>query len=560
MKKLLVIIALSLFSATAAFAQLVERIYIATDRNVYLAGEEVFCSLFDLEAPGGSPAAFSAVSYLELISASGTVAEAKVALMDGRGAGSFRIPSSVPTGNYRLVAYTAQNTNEEGNGWMAGSRVLSVFNTSSTARVTGGVDVLSEKEYAALQAPREQKAGELNLSVSGPLRPGASFHLNLSNHGPASDVSVSVYADDGITEPENVSMVDFVPAVRQTGPVNISGNRIPEYDGEIITASVEGLSAGKLEEVEGQAVAFLSSAGAPANVYAGKVDRDGRIVFYTNNIYGNRELVCEVSVNRASTDGYIGIISPFIHPSAGEVPSLKLSQTLYGPLVTRKAGARDTFPADTLVEFLPRREDLLLEGLQTRTYHLDDYTRFPSVQEILVEFVSELRLHKVRGKNTIQMILPDNTHSRSDYVDNILVMLDGVVITDLDLLLGMDAMLLEDIVIYQHPVAMGYLPFNGIVNFVSKRNYVTALSFGSNVRVLDFKGVSYPVSYSGVAPSGEKDYRQLLFWHPALKVGADESVRIPLVLPSYSGRFKVVAEGLTCDGAPVRNVYTFEVK
>lgn len=559
MKKILISWMIILIPSMA-FAQLVERIYVSTDRDVYLSGEEIFCSLFDVDASNGFLSAFSAVSYLELISTDGTVAESKVGLMQGRGAGSIRIPASAPTGNYRLVAYTAQNANEEGTGWMAGSRIVSVFNTTASTRVVGGVDIVSEKDYEAIPVPVEKRSGDVLLSLTGTPRKGTPFHVNLSNHGPVSDVSVSVYSDDGILAPENGSLADFLPAVKKAGAVRFTGNRLPEYDGEIIAASVEGLSADYLEETEGQAVAFLSSAGAPANVYVGKVDRDGRILFFTNNIYGSRELVCEVSMNRKVTDGYIGLVDPFVHPSAGTVPSLKLSPGLYGPLVARKAGLRDTFPADTLVEFLPRREDLLLEGLPVVQYHLDDYNRFPSVQEILVEFVSQLRVHKSRGKNTLQMVLPDATRMRSDYVDNILVMIDGVVITDLDMLLGMDAMLLDDIVIYRHPVVIGMLPYNGIVNFITKKNYVTALSFPSNVRVVDFKGVSYPVSYAGEPPSSGLDYRQLLFWHPALKIDAGESIRIPLVAPSYAGRFKVVVEGLTASGDPLRSVYSFEVE
>jgi len=543
-----------------ASAQLVERIYVATDRNVYLAGEEVFCSLFDVDAADGSLSSFSAVSYLELLSAEGTAAEAKIGLMNGRGAGSFRIPETVPTGNYRLVAYTAQNTNEEGTLWMAGSRVISVFNTTVSSRVAGGVDIVSEKDYEALRSPEEKTAGEVHLSLTGTLRRGAPFQLNLSNHGEACDLCVSVFADDGIVPPENGTLSDFLPALKGQGAVRFTGDRLPEYDGEIISASVEGLSADYLEDADGQTVAVLSSAGEPSGVYIGKADRNGRILFFTGNIYGNRELVCEVSVNRMATDGYIGLSDPFVHPSAGEIPSLKLSPVLYGPLVARKAGLGDTFPADTLVDFLPRRKDLLLEGLPVLKYHLDDYTRFPSIREILVEFVPQLRLHKSGGKNILQMVLSDATGSRSSYRGGILVMLDGVVVTDLDLLLEMDAMLLEDILIYRHPVVMGMLPYNGIVNFVSKKNYVTALSFPSNVRVVDFQGVSYPVSYPGGAPSGGKDYRQLLYWHPALQVGSGENIRLPLTAPSYTGRFKVVAEGLTASGKPVRSVYSFGVE
>ena len=48
------------------------------------------------------------------------------------------------------------------------------------------------------------------------------------------------------------------------------------------------------------------------------------------------------------------------------------------------------------------------------------------------------------------------------------------------------------------------------------------LQFPANVRVVDFKGVCYPVAYLGAPVEGE-DYRSLLYWHPALKLGLNFS-------------------------------------
>ena len=115
----------------------VERIYISTDRDVYLAGDAVWCSLSCLNE-NGRFSNESAVSYLELISMDGTVCTAKIGLLEGRGAGSFRIPVTAPTGTYRLIAYTAVNAAEDGTPWQAGSRLLTVFNSTSAARWTTG--------------------------------------------------------------------------------------------------------------------------------------------------------------------------------------------------------------------------------------------------------------------------------------------------------------------------------------------------------------------------------------------------------------------------------------
>ena len=151
MKKLMITI-LALSAALLAGAVPVERIYVSTDRDVYIAGDAVWCSLTCLDG-NGRFSNESAVSYLELVSTDGTVCTAKIGLLEGRGAGSFRIPVTTPTGTYRLVAYTAVNASEEGEPWMAGSRLLTVFNTTSSARVLNGVEILDEAAYGALQQP-----------------------------------------------------------------------------------------------------------------------------------------------------------------------------------------------------------------------------------------------------------------------------------------------------------------------------------------------------------------------------------------------------------------------
>ena len=124
-----------------------------------------------------------------------------------------------------------------------------------------------------------------------------------------------------------------------------------EYEGEIVYATVEGLPK-DASLTDNQATAILSSAGSPSNVYVGRNTADGRLQFFTGNIYGDRELVCEVNV----LDGqqcHINLASPFTHPEAPAVPQLVLSSAQRGALVNRKASlqAQVSLPEDTLARF-----------------------------------------------------------------------------------------------------------------------------------------------------------------------------------------------------------------
>lgn len=526
-----------LFLPLLAHSQISERIYVSTDRDVYISGDDVWCSLFCVDRETGRFSTFSAVAYLELISAQGTAAEAKISLLDGRGAGKFVIPPSTPTGNYTLVAYTALNVNEDGSGYFAGARTLSVFNTTSPARVPDGVRVVEESAYGkgVNKGSVEDVSSALTVSVSGA---GSRRNVNLTNRGDAAALCLSVYRVDDIVPPQNVSLAGFLDNIKAQPAPSFTDRRIPEYEGEVIYAAVEGL---KRNGPAGEALTTLSSAGSPSDAYSGKVLDNGRLVFFTSNIYGDRELVCSVSDETGS--GYISLLDNFIHPSPEPLPVLELSRAIYSSLITRKAALGDAIQSDTLNSYLRRRQDGLLPSIKTKRYHLDDYNRFNTLEEVIVEIVKDVRIMKSRDGVYLEMMVQDPLTSRKTFKDNLLIMLDGVILPGLSLIENIDAMLLEDVDIYLDGFAMGSVSFDGAVNFITGKDYVKALQFPDGTRVIDFKGVSYPMSYRG--PS------QLLLWEPLLKVGKGETSTFSIILPPDPGSYKAVATGLTADGVPV---------
>ena len=146
MKKLLILIVslLCLLPSASGAERLRERVYLATDRDVYVAGDAVWLSAWCVDAASGQLSSFSKIAYVEVHSASGMVQTAKISLDGGRGAGRLTLPSTLPTGNYRLFAYTKLGASEEGFDPIPGARTLSVFNTLSTERIEGGVQLVNQ--------------------------------------------------------------------------------------------------------------------------------------------------------------------------------------------------------------------------------------------------------------------------------------------------------------------------------------------------------------------------------------------------------------------------------
>ena len=562
-----IIAAVLLLAAPAAGARVVERVYISTDRSVYMAGEDIRCSAFCLDlAPGVLYSELSSLAYLELHSADGLAQTAKIALVHGRGAGVVSLPRTLPTGNYRLIAYTAQNKLEAGYDYTLSARTISVFNPYLKERVKDGVEIVGADEYESRMASAARTDETDGLRITVPARASrrteVPFTLDWNGRRPAS-VSVSIHHLDGLRGPEQPGMAQFLRAVSAGAAGATPAVGTPEYEGEIIHARVMGLSREQLESLHGR-FAFISAPGIESDVYTAPILPDGELDFYTNNIYGDKDLVCEIEGDDAALLGHMEIESPFVDAAVGEIPALLMGEFLADDLLARSIGSQieEKFASDTLYQYLPIRENLLFDS-EPIHYHLDDYTRFPLMEEVITEFVTELQSRRTGGKRDIRVLLDDAYQSRSSSMGTSLVMLDGVPVFDHEKIAQYDPLLVEDIYIYPHTVFIGSRTFNGVADFVTYKHNLPSLKFNDSVRIVSFKGVSFPTAYTGrdvLSLTDYPDYRQTVYWHPAVDLGAAQSVRLDCVTPDYGGTFEVVVEGIDADGNPLKASARFEVQ
>lgn len=106
-----------------------EKIYLHTDREAYLAGEILWFKAYILSSDL-KLTDLSKVLYVELIGAGNkSVLQAKVSLKSGTGKGSVVLPSTIPTGNYQLRAYTSLLKNFGANAFF--KKNISVINVQS---------------------------------------------------------------------------------------------------------------------------------------------------------------------------------------------------------------------------------------------------------------------------------------------------------------------------------------------------------------------------------------------------------------------------------------------
>ncbi|MCQ2147818.1 MAG: hypothetical protein MJZ16_09910 [Bacteroidales bacterium] len=545
--------------AQGQIREVFERTYISTDKAVYVSGDRIWCSAFCIDTKSDKLSQFSSTAYLELVSDGNIVQTAKVALEAGRGNGYIDIPESTPTGNYRLVAYTAVNKNEEGLDILDGSKVVSILNPYNTTRLKGKVDIASEENYKALESSSPENAGKLKASYSAVASQSNSTTIKLSNEesSPVS-VSVSVYHNDGIVSPANKSMAEM--NYSSVVPGKYVQNVVPDFEGEVIYATLVGKDAQKII-ADKDATAYISSPGCMEDTYVTTISSDGKLAFKTYNIFGDKDLVCEIAdMNDESLVGSISLDSPFINFANVDVPNLVISEHI-APAVIARGASMQLFNrqyADSLRQFVGRKENMPYLINDAKVYELDDYTRFPSVKEVLVEILQEARVRGHGDKTRIQVMATNGSDDNAGNWKTSLVLIDGVPVFKHKDMMDYDAMLLKAVEIWPSSYFFASKTYDGVINFVSKSGNMAYMDFASNVKIVDFKGACYPMEYTERHnPNNEQDMRQTILWKPEVEIAPGEEMSLECLLPSYSGKFDVVVEGITSEGKPLYYKSTF---
>lgn len=601
MKSRLLLFFLLLPLCAGAQTTVVEKTYISTDREIYVSGDKIWCSAFCVDAANGlRPSSLSAIAYVEIVSEDGTLESGKIALSEGRGAGTIEIPATAPTGNYRIVAYTAYTKNTPGfNPQEHISKTISIFNTSTKERVKNGVKILSDSEYDALRTPAGTPVGTHTTGTQSSSTYNAGTHtaagaLSITCHQSAegylevvltnnsaapADLSLSLSNRDGIIPPDNTSIGAFMGAAASAAQAaagaesaaarasagaasaaqpsssavaaTAAAAELPEYEGEIIRGRIAGATTDEIEGLKGRS-AFISVPTEKSDLYSSVVDNDGMIKFVTNNIYGTKEMVCEIEDNDLARC-HIELISPFVSPKLKGIPALQMAPSIKEDLQRRGLSVQlcRSFSADTLASLMPIRENPLIPSYDAIEYKLDDYKRFPVMRELFIEFINEIKVRRVDGKE--QLKVKTHLEERVSLFDknNSLIMVDGIPIFDHSQVIEYDPLLVESVVVYPYKYYTGWRSFCGMANFVTYKKNLPGIKFNDGVRVVQFKGCSYPMAFT-CQEIGEDfpDYRELLYWHPQIKLPAGESSSIKVKIPANVKEIRICAEGMMENGTP----------
>jgi hypothetical protein len=545
---LLALACLTLVRATGA-EDLRERIYVQTDKQVYLPGEMLWLKVY-LTDTDGKPASFSKVAYVELVDGYAPQVQVKVALSGGTGEGWMELPANLSSGYYRLTAYTAAMRNE-------------------------GEDVFFRKPVALINPFRVDRSQQLDATLEA-VRPSTTDHtLTLSTDRPRYPrrtqgrlqieglpanlraVAVSIAGCEFVPVPEPVDINRWSKALPLLPQAALSQAFTPEYEGPVVGWKLTDAQTGT---PPGEEVSLLAGlAGDRIRVYGSQAGSDGQAKLYTHPSTGPGQW--GAAVQSPSGRAYrLEMQSPFATHTPQQMPAFGLNPAWEKQLVARSIGvqAEYAYTKDSLRRGAPVPP--WFDDTPDVSYLMDEYTRFDRMNETFIEFIPRLRFHSEDGRRRLSVVLSDFSFGRS------LVLLDGVPVLDHDLIYNYNPRKLHRIDIYQGSYYFGGQYFEGIAFFRTAASGYLELKAAAHTHFFDYEGIQPPLSF--YAPSyaeaagGAKlpDYRHTLLWSPSVPTGGHPTLTLPFSTSDLPGDYQVTVEALTPDGHPLHAITFFHVE
>jgi hypothetical protein len=209
-----------------------------------------------------------------------------------------------------------------------------------------------------------------------------------------------------------------------------------------------------------------------------------------------------------------------------------------------------------------RRDSSAFYGKPSEHYNLDDYTRFPVMEEVMREYVKGVRLRKKDGK----FIFRVNDNLKSAVFDNEpLILLDGVPIFNTDNFMNTDPLKIKSIDVMTGKYYLGALSFDGIVSYRTYTADLGGYQVSLNTFTLDYEGLQAQKEFFSPRYETKKeqesrlpDARLLLFWAPDITL-INEPKQLEFYSSDQPGVYKAVLQGISEDGNPIVEQCTFTV-
>ncbi len=336
---------------------------------------------------------------------------------------------------------------------------------------------------------------------------------------------------------------------------------IPEYRGHIVKGTVRTLSG----EIANGVGTYLSVPGKSVRLYLSRSNQQGMVQYEMKNFYGSQKLIAQTNIKNDSIYK-IEIQSPYSDKFPSYSPTgLTINQSHSENLLKRAISmqVQDVFFEDILNRFKSsNRDSTAFYGQADETYLLDDYTRFPVMEEVMREYVKGVWVRK--RKDGFRFLVMDNVN-QTVFEDDPLILLDGVPAFDVNDVMELNPVNIKKLEVFTRMYYLGGQTFPGIVSYSSYAGDMAGFQLDPKTLTLDYEGLQlqrefYSPHYENELQRKSRlpDQRTLLHWTPNITTEQGKA-QVEFYTSDLKGNFLIILEGITTNGEEGSVVSQFNV-
>jgi hypothetical protein len=523
-----------------------EIIVLSTDRNLFVAGEQLLFSAHvfvdGLEVKEG----VSKILYCELVTPDGLkISDGKFQINNIVASGFIAIPGEITTGLYYVRAYTKFMRN---NGPGSYTYVpVKIINPVKTSFLQGNG---SDSSLKAIQnRPESSSEGMIQIKTDANV------------YERRSQVKLSILSNTGSLN--NRFCICVVP-LNSAFSKQVHCNTLPKKSTSFFYPETRGISlTGRLiNKKNGAALAFSDISLTmidnrdfiPINA-----DSAGRFFFALPDQTGKRDLLICTSVPD-SVNPEILVDNDFC-PEKYSLPS-----PVFTLDSTERAVATPMVNNMQIEHYYKSKEsnDTVVVtpepfyGKASIILQLDKYIQLPTLEEYFSELTSIVRVRKSGKKQHFS--ISGSTEEMSVFAP--LLMIDLVAVDQTEKILAIPPATVSRIEIVNEPYIKGDIIYGGIISIISKKNDFAGIDLPSSGLFINYRFLSDMKDDQLFIrkPVNIPDTRNTLYWAPNVELPQGKESVHNFFTADSPGIYQIRVSGIRNDGTIVTGTQTFSVK
>jgi hypothetical protein len=323
---------------------------------------------------------------------------------------------------------------------------------------------------------------------------------------------------------------------------------LPEHEGHVVTGRISPKISGLPDT--GIHV-YLSVPGKNFRFAQTVSSASGYIKFNVQKFYGSHEIIAQAGL--ADSNYRIVIDNPFSEIySQAKIQPLSLQTSQAGSILLRSIGAQaeNSYQPEKEENFaLPVSYDTTgFTGVPSKTYYLDNYTRFPTMEEVMREYVKEVHVRN-RQKNFHYEVF--NAPDISYFSAEPLVLIDGVPVFNVNKIIELDPLKIKKVDVVTNRFFAGGHQYDGIVSYSTYNDDLDGYQLDPNSVVVEYEGLQFKREFylpqyetPGQASGRIPDYRNVLYWSPDVYT-TNGKQDVSFYTSDIPGKYIVVVQGIS---------------